>query len=171
MKRLFFAIGALLMAVAGPALADMFEIESVQIRATAPGMAVTGGYVSITNKGHVDDRLVASSAGFAKRVEIHEMINDNGVMKMRQREGGVHIPAGGTVTLKPGGLHIMFMGLGETMVPGETREVTLEFESGHKVAVPAIVLKPADIGTKAGHLDWHDHWHGGHNHSANDSAN
>ena len=171
MTRLFFAIGALLMAVAGPALADMFEIGSVQIRATAPGMAVTGGYVRITNKGHADDRLVAASAGFAKRVEIHEMIHDNGVMKMRQREGGIHIPAGGTVTLKPGGLHIMFMGLGETMVPGETQEVTLEFESGHKVAVPAMVLKPADIGTEAGHGDGHDHSHGGHNHSASDSAN
>ncbi len=144
MTRLFFAIGALLMAVAGPALADMFEIGSVQIRATAPGMAVTGGYVSITNKGHADDRLVAASAGFAKRVEIHEMIHDNGVMKMRQREGGIHIPAGGTVTLKPG---------------------------GHKVAVPAMVLKPADIGAEAGHGDGHDHSHGGHNHSASDSAN
>lgn len=166
MTRLIFAICALLMAGTVPALADMFNIGPVQIRATAPGMAATGGYVSITNNSHADDRLVAASAGFAKRVEIHEMIHDNGVMKMRQRDGGVHIPAGETVTLKPGGLHIMFMGLGETMAPGEMREVTLEFASGHVMTVPAMVLKPADIAIEAGHGDSHDHSHGGHTHSA-----
>ena len=123
------------------AVAGMLEIGTVQLRATAPGMGMTGGYVTITNNGESDERLVAVSAGFAKRVELHEMIHDNGVMKMRERDGGIEIPAGETVMLKPGGLHIMFMGLGETMVPGEMREITLEFASGLKATVPAMVIQ------------------------------
>ena len=62
------------------AVAGMLEIGTVQLRATAPGMGMTGGYVAITNNGDSDERLVAVSAGFAKRVELHEMIHDNGVM-------------------------------------------------------------------------------------------
>ena len=151
MMRLIVATGALVIAGIVPVMADMFDIGTVQIRATAPGMAVTGGYVTITNNGHAGDRLVAASAGFAKRVEIHEMIHDNGVMKMRQRSGGIEIPAGETVMLKPGGLHMMFMGLGETMAPGDMRDVTLEFASGHVVSVPAMVLKPGDIKMDDGH--------------------
>ena len=73
------------------------------------------------------------------------MIHDNGVMKMRERDGVIEIPAGETLMLKPGGLHMMFMGLGETMVPGEMREITLEFASGYKMTVTAVVLKAADI--------------------------
>ena len=126
----------------------MFEIGTVQIRATAPGMDVTGGYVTITNHGNSDDTLVATSASFAKRVEFHEMTNDNGLMKMRRRGYGIEIPAGETVLLKPGGLHIMFMDLNETLQPGEMREIMLEFASGHRMTVPAMVLKPSDI--KAG---------------------
>ena len=84
------------------------------------------------------------------------MTHDNGVMKMRERDGGIEIPAGETVMLKPGGLHIMFMGLGETMVPGKMREITLEFASGHKATVPAMVLKAGDInsdGLRHSHSD------------------
>lgn len=168
MIRLIVVTCVLVIAGIVPVMADMFNIGTVQIRATAPGMAVTGGYVTITNNGHAGDRLVAASAGFAKRVEIHEMIHDNGVMKMRQRSGGVEIPAGETVMLKPGGLHLMLMGLGETMVPGEMRDVTLEFASGHVVTVPAMVLKPGDIKAKNGH--GHDHSHSGHNHSGSQTS-
>jgi len=151
----FLTIGAL---ASGAAVAGMLEIGTVQLRATAPGMGMTGGYVVITNNGNSDERLVAVSAGFAKRVELHEMIHDNGVMKMREREGGIQIPAGETVMLKPGGLHIMFMGLSETMIPGEMREITLEFVSGHKATVPTMVLTPADIKS-----DGHGHGHSDEN--------
>ena len=86
------------------------------------------------------------------------MIHYNGVMKMRERDGGIEIPAGETVMLKPGGLHIMLTGLGEAMVPGDMREITLEFASGHKTTVSAMVLKPADIKS-----DGHGHGHSDEN--------
>ena len=145
----------------------MLEIGMVQIRATAPGMYVTGGYVAITNHGNNEDTLVATFASFAKRVELHEITHDNGVMKMRRRGDGIGIPAGETVLLKPGGLHIMFMGLKETLQPGEMREITLEFVSGQRMTVPAVVLKPGDIkaGSHGHSHDESDGHSGGHEHS------
>ena len=88
------------------------------------GMMATGGYLSLHNHGDSADRLTGVSAGFAKS-EIHEMTHDNG-HEMRPVKDGVEIPAGGMVTLKPGGLHLMFMGLSEPLKPGRMLEVTLE---------------------------------------------
>ena len=162
MKTTFLTFLTLVAFATSAAVAGMLDIGTVQVRATAPGMGMTGGYVAITNNSHSDDRLVAVSAGFAKRVELHEMTHDNGVMKMRESDGGIEIPAGETVMLQPGGLHIMFMGLAETMVAGEMREIALEFASGHKATVPAMVVKPADIKS-----DGHGR---GHGHSDENSA-
>jgi len=131
---------------AGPAVAGGIEVSGASIRATAPGMTATGGYLTITNLGNTDDRLIAASAEFAGRVELHEMIMDGDVMKMREREDGVAVPAGGMAILRPGGLHLMLMGLKDTMIPGEERTVTLTFQSGHSVTVPALVMKPGEIG-------------------------
>ena len=154
MKTTFLTFLTLVAFATSAAVAGMLDIGTVQVRATAPGMSMTGGYVTITNSSESDDRLVAVSAGFARRVELHDMTHDNGVMKMRERDGGIEILAGETVMLKPGGLHIMFMGLAETMVAGEMHEITLEFASGHKATVLAIVMKPADIKSDGqGHLD------------------
>lgn len=166
MKYAFIAFLAFITMASHGALSGMLEIGTVQIRATAPGMDVTGGYVAITNRGNSDDTLVATSALFAKRVELHEMTHDSGVMKMHRRGDGIGIPAGETVLLKPGGLHIMFMGLKETLQPGEMREITLEFASGHRMTVPAMVLKPGDI-KAGGHGHSHDEsdgHSGGHKH-------
>jgi len=166
MLRLISAIFGLVMLLAFPALAESIEISAAQIRATAPGMTATGGYLTITNHGDTDDRLISASAGFAGKVEIHEMIQDGDVMRMRQREGGIIVPAHGMVMLKPGGLHLMIMGLKETLAPGQTREISLEFESGHRVTLPAMVLKPGEIGVQ--NDQGHDHSHNnGHDHNHN----
>ena len=158
------------MAVGGASAGGHFKVETseIQLRATTPGMMATGGYLTLHNHGGMDDRLVGLSAVFAARAEIHEMIHDNGVMKMRPVNGGIVIPAGGMVTLKPGGLHLMFMGLSDQLKPGRMLEVTLEFASGHSVTVPAHVKGPADItiGTgAASHGDGHSH-ESGHSHSS-----
>lgn len=171
MNRLVIATLGLLVSAIMPAFAGGIETSHIQIRATAPGMPVTGGYVTITNHGDADDRLVGASATFAKSVEIHETIHDDGVMKMRQRDGGIELPAGETVMLKPGGLHIMFMGLSETMADGDMREAVLQFESGHNKTVPAMVLKPSKLKMDRGHEHGHSHSHSGHNHSSDHTNN
>src|SRR5690606_18204209 len=70
-----------------------------------------------------------------KRVEIHEMSMQNDVMKMRQLEGGLEIPAGGKVELKSGGYHLMFIQPEKPYKEGETVSVTLEFEKAGKVTI------------------------------------
>nr|MBX2839958.1 copper chaperone PCu(A)C [Gammaproteobacteria bacterium] len=93
----------------------------------APVAPVAGGYLRIMNHGDVDDRLVGASSEFADKVEIHESLIDNGVMKMRKLSKGVEIPAGEMADLSRGGLHIMFMKLNRPLEIGSLVEVELEF--------------------------------------------
>lgn len=109
-------------------------------RATPPMAQTAGGYLMIENSGEGSDRLVAAASPVANRTEIHEMSMSQGIMTMRRLEDGLDIPAGGTITLAPGGAHIMLMGLKEALVAGETVPVTLEFEVAGEVETYIQVL-------------------------------
>ncbi|MGB1286210.1 MAG: metal ABC transporter solute-binding protein, Zn/Mn family [Aggregatilineales bacterium] len=87
-------------------------------------------YLSITNNTGSDDALVGVSSEFANLFEIHETTVEDDVAMMREREGGIDVPAGETVTLQPGGLHIMVMNLQTDLTEGDRVEVMLEFASG-----------------------------------------
>lgn len=102
-------------------------------RATLPNAPVAGGFLEITNNGAEDDVLVGAKSDVAGRMEIHEMSMENDVMRMRELEEGLLIPAGETVTLKPGGFHIMFFDLKQPFVEGETIPVNLTFEKAGTV--------------------------------------
>lgn len=123
------------------------EIVHPRARATMPGAPVSGGYMVIRNTGSEADRLIAGAADFAGKVEIHEMKMDGDIMKMREVEGGLEIPAGGEVTLKPGGYHVMFMKLGEQLEEGQQRKVTLTFEKAGTIEVDfnVEVVKPGSM--------------------------
>jgi copper(I)-binding protein len=86
----------------------------------------------------------------------------DGVMKMREMENGIEIPAGETVALKPGGLHIMFMGLTRSFEEGTTVPVVLTFEKAGDVAVDLSVAKMGAKSPAGGGMD-----HGKMNHSSN----
>jgi copper(I)-binding protein len=106
----------------------------------SPSAGGTGGvFLTITNNSGAADRLVGASTPAAKMVEIHETIDDNGVMKMRPVAGGFEIPAGGELELKPGGKHLMLMGLTQPLTEGGEVEVTLKFEKAGDVTVKAPV--------------------------------
>jgi len=124
-------------------------IGEATIRATVGSMTATGGYVTITNNGKSDDRLIFVSASFAKMSEIHMMENDNGVMKMRPMPNGAIIPAGGRLMLKPGGKHMMFMGVKGALAPESEHSLTLTFANAGEVVINAIVKRPGDL--HAGH--------------------
>ena len=139
-------IGTLLtLGLLNTATAQKFEvgtliISSPNTRSTPPMTPVAGGFLTITNTGDKDDRLFAGTAPFSKAVEIHEMImGDKGVMRMQQTKGGLVIPAGETVELKPGGLHIMFIGLSEQMIPDDSHKSLLKFEHAGDVEIEFIV--------------------------------
>lgn len=102
-------------------------------RATLPGAKVGGGYISITNEAKEADRLIGGSSPVAARVEVHEMKMDGEVMKMRKLADGVKIPAGGTIELAPGGMHLMLLEIKQPLKQGEDVPVTLEFEKAGKV--------------------------------------
>ncbi|MGN6772728.1 MAG: copper chaperone PCu(A)C [Rhizobiaceae bacterium] len=118
------------------------EIGSIWTRAMLPGQPVGGGYFTITNNGKSADRLVSISSPDAGSAEIHSMVMKDNVMVMRQVEGGLEIPAGGTVELKPGHFHLMFMDVKKPFQKGDTVPVTLEFEKAGKVDIEMPVEAP-----------------------------
>jgi copper(I)-binding protein len=104
-------------------------------RATPGGAKVAGGYLTIENKGTTPDRLVSGSTNVAKKIEIHEMALNNGVMTMRPIDSGLAIEPGRTVKFAPGGHHLMFVELGSPFKQGDTEAVTLKFERAGEVKV------------------------------------
>lgn len=126
-------------------------------RATPGGAKVGGGYLVIENKGTGEDRLIGGTTEAASKVEVHEMAMNNGVMTMRELEKGLAIEPGKSVTLAPGGYHVMFMGLKHPLKAGEKLPVTLEFAKAGKVDVTFDVRS---VGAKAAEHD-HGHGHGG----------
>lgn len=111
------------------------ELTAGFTKAMLPGQPVGGGFITITNKGGEADKLVSATSAQAGEVQLHEMAMEGDVMKMRQLNDGIAIPAGETVELKPGGLHLMFYKVAEPFKEGATVNVTLTFEKAGAVDV------------------------------------
>ena len=137
------------------------HIEHPFARATVGPARVSAAYLTIKNAGDADT-LIAASTDVAGKVELHTMDMANGVMRMREVEGGIALPANETVSLKPGGLHIMLLGLDAPLVEGETFPLTLTFEQAGEIVVDVAVESPAAKG-HSGH-NHHGHDHHGHDH-------
>lgn len=103
----------------------------------------SAAFMMVKNAGHSDDVLVSAASDVAKRVELHNHVNDNGVMKMRQVKTGIPVKAGAMAELKPGGYHVMLIGLKRDLKPGDKVHLTLTFKSGAsaKLMVPVRDLK------------------------------
>ena len=111
------------------------SIEKPFSRATPGGAKVGAGYMTIVNKGAAPDRLVSVASPAADKVEIHEMSMQDNVMKMRELAGGLPIEAGKSVSLAPGGYHLMLLGLKAPLKQGDKIPVTLTFAKAGKVEV------------------------------------
>jgi hypothetical protein len=126
--------------IAGPALAQptQLAVDNAWAGAT-PGKAENGAaYVTITSP--TADRLVSASTPVAKKAELHTMSMQGMVMKMRP-VSGVDIPPGQPVSLKPGGEHIMLMGLNQPLREGQSFPLTLDFEKAGPRTVTVTVEK------------------------------
>jgi copper(I)-binding protein len=128
------------------------RVDEVWARPTVPGQASGGGYLRIDNKGGAADRLLGARADVSAGVELHRMTMEGDVMRMRKVEA-IDVPAGGSVELKPGGLHLMFIGLKAPLTAGSSFPLVLHFERAGEVKVQATVATRT-----------HDHGPGGHKH-------
>jgi copper(I)-binding protein len=128
-----------------PAFAhDTFTVGAIEIsggfsRATLPNAPVGGGYITITNIGTEDDTLIGASSPVAEDVQLHQMKMEGDVMKMSAMPDGIPVPAGQTVTLEPGGLHLMMMGLKQPLVENDAVPVTLTFAKAGTVEIVLLV--------------------------------
>lgn len=101
--------------------------------------AATGAiYVTISNTGKEADALLSVSTDAAQSAELHEVKHEGGMMKMRPVEK-IGLPAGGKIDMKPGGYHVMLLGLTRDLKPGDKVAVTLKFEHGGDLHVDAAV--------------------------------
>ncbi|WP_164696720.1 copper chaperone PCu(A)C [Falsiroseomonas algicola] len=144
-------IGAVTLLVPGMAAAQQQSGVTVNAPWTrAAGQGGTGaGFMTLRNAGATADRLVAARAGIARTVELHTHINDNGVMRMRPVPG-IEVPAGGEVQLRPGGFHLMLIGLTAPLRQGERVPVTLVFERAGEVQVQLAVESAGARGPAGG---------------------
>jgi copper(I)-binding protein len=115
------------------------EVRHPWSRATPATAPSAGGFLTVVNKGDAADRLVAVQSPASDQVQIHEMKMDGTIMRMRELDNGVALPAGQTVELKPGGYHVMFIGLKAPFAKGQKVPATLVFEKAGKVEVEFLV--------------------------------
>jgi copper(I)-binding protein len=142
------ALTAAATAIQSPALAaDPVAVGALRImhpwaRASAGHGNAGAAFMTIANTGGEDDKLVAAATSVAQKTEVHETKMEDGVMKMRMLMGGLGIPAGGEVELKPMGLHIMMMGVTEKLIEGEMLMLTLTFEKAGSVELAVPIAGP-----------------------------
>jgi copper(I)-binding protein len=124
---------------------QVLAVTNAWARETAPAQVNGGGFLTITNKGQAD-RLVSASSPVSPTVQLHTMSMDGGIMRMRELPDGIPVPAQSVVELKPGGLHVMFIGLKAPLKPGQKVALTLRFEKAGVVKVAMPVRAIADMG-------------------------
>lgn len=151
-----------------PAAADDWRvgqlvISNVWARAT-PGMAKTGAaYLMIANHGTAVDRLVAVATPAAAKAQLHTHLMENDVMKMRP-VSAIEVDPGEPAVLRPGGMHVMLMGLTAPLRAGDVFPLTLSFETAGKVEVHVHVMKIGAMGPGEHGHDGHDHGPAMHEH-------
>ena len=126
--------------------AQAVDVKNAWVRTTVQGQKATGAFMTITAKD--GPKLVAGSSPVAGVTEIHEMKMEGDVMKMKAVAGGLDLPAGKSVELKPGGYHVMLMDLKAALPKDTTVPLTLVFkdakgvESKVELKVPVATVAP-----------------------------
>ncbi|MBL8663793.1 MAG: copper chaperone PCu(A)C [Candidatus Odyssella sp.] len=140
---------ALLLALALPAAAaqaqhvqrqNNIELSQAWMRASLAGVPNTAAYMTIQTTDGKPDRLLRAESPVAGKVELHTHLIENGVAKMREVPA-IDVPAGGGAELKPGGLHVMLLGVKRALQDGERAPLTLVFERAGTVTLTVPVRK------------------------------
>lgn len=142
MRRLVFLVivtTSLLLAACGGGGDSGITVNEPWARSSPMMERAGAAYMVLENSGSEDDKLVSVTTDVAMMAELHETKEVNGMMEMAPVSGGIVIPANGQAELKPGGYHIMLMGLNEELVAGDTFNLTLQFEKAGEVQITAEV--------------------------------
>lgn len=138
---LFMLFGLLATPVfAATSAADDVKVIAPYVRAVPPGQPNSAAFMQLQNKSSSKHAIVKAESPVARLVQLHTHIMEGGIMKMRPVKQ-IDVPAQGSTTLKPGGLHVMFIGLKSQLKPGQSVPVTLHFEDGSKTTIHAPVRK------------------------------
>lgn len=159
-RLLLTAAAALLLT--GAAQADI-TVTSPFSRASAPSAKAGAAFLTL-NIDTGSDKLVAVSSPVAEKAELHAHLMEDGIAKMRAVAGGIPVAAGMPTELKPGGLHIMLIGLKAPLKQGESFPLTLNFEKAGAVTVTVPIQGPGAKGPAAGHDHGGHGDHSGHQH-------
>ncbi|HTY98612.1 MAG TPA: copper chaperone PCu(A)C [Rhodocyclaceae bacterium] len=149
-NHLRLLLAALAAVAAGSAFAagaaDGIVVENPYVRLAPPGAPATGAFMVLKNNGTKDVKIVKAESTASKVAELHNHVNEGGVMKMRQVPA-MDIKAKGETVLKPGSLHVMLIELKAPLKEGDKVGITLGFDDGSSKQVEAPVVK---IGAEPG---------------------
>lgn len=157
MKPVFLLTLMAVLAV-GEVQAHDYDLKAIKIghpwtRPTPEGAKAGAVYLSLTNSGSEADTLIAVESQIAGKTQLHQTIDEGGVMKMRPVEGGIALAPGATVQFKPGGYHIMLLDLKQRLLEGQRFPLTLTFAKSGTIDVEVSVENPSAPETEI----MHDH--------------
>lgn len=117
---------------------DALEIEDAYARSVPPGQSNSAVFMHIINRGAAAKALVGGQSDAAGVVELHSHAVEDGMMRMRRIQR-IEVPGNGAVSLEPGGMHVMLIGLKRGLTPGDTVNLTLDLDDGTTIDVKAPV--------------------------------
>ena len=127
-----------------PAYAGDIAVDEPFARASAGAVTVGAAYMTLKNSGTMADALVAVASPVAARAELHTHIKEGDITRMRKVEE-IDVPAGGSVSLQPGGLHVMLIDLRQPLKQGEEFPLTLTFSKAGTMTIQVPVKSPAEL--------------------------
>jgi copper(I)-binding protein len=136
-----FVLPSLVTPAFAAGLADQLTVVDPYVRMAPPGAKATGAFMTIRNTSDKDVQVVKADCNAAKVTELHNHINDNGVMRMRQVKE-INVPARGEAQLKPGSYHVMLINMKAPLKDGDKVDITLSFSDGGTKTVQVPVKNP-----------------------------
>ncbi len=132
------------------ACAGDVTIDDPFARASAGGAKVGAVFMTLKNSGPAADALVAAESPVAARAELHTHIREGEIIRMRPVEA-IDVPPGGTVSLQPGGLHVMLIDLRQPLRQGEAFPLTLTLAKAGTMTIQVPVKSPAEMAPMPSH--------------------
>ena len=157
MSRSIAAVLLSLFVIATAEAGDGLEMRDGWVREAPPGAMALAAYMTLSNTGETDRKLVSASGPAFGAVELHRSVVEDGMARMLPQDS-MPIPAGGELVLKPGDYHLMLMRPKSALKAGDQVELSLGFDDGSTMPVTLPVRKASG----GDHDHMHDHTHHHH---------